>query len=88
MKHLLHLRVGIILTVGCMADADRPHVYLLGNGNIVYIPYYVGFRGGFGVFSGVVGNGRVLFIPWWVVCDVITNRLGTSILAAGASMSD
>ena len=45
MKHLLHLRVGIILTVGCMADADRPHVYLLGNGNIVYIPYYAGFRG-------------------------------------------
>ena len=67
MKHLLHLRVGIILTVGCMADADRPLVYLVGNGNIVYIPYYVGFRGDlgcFGVFWGVVGNESGLFIPY------------------------
>ena len=49
MKHLLHLRVGKILTVGCVAEADRPHVYLPGNETIVFVPYYVGFRGDFDV---------------------------------------
>ena len=32
------------------AGAYLPHVYLVGNETIVFVPYYVGFRGDLGYF--------------------------------------